>query len=54
MTRTYIVPAIVAITIVMVGYANWRDARERGLAPPKRAQRLSASEGGTTRDDRTA
>jgi tetratricopeptide (TPR) repeat protein len=65
MTQKYIVPIVIAITIVMVAYANWRVARppelaqtlrasERGPASPKLAQRLMASEGGpvaTTRED---
>lgn len=47
MTQKYIVPSIIAITVVMVAFANWRDARES--APPvlSAPPRLEA----TTRSD---
>lgn len=40
MTQKYIVPTVIAITLVMVAYANWRVT----LVPPKLAQMPVASE----------
>ena len=47
MTQKYIVPSIIAITVVMVAFANWRDARDS--APP--ALSAPARIEATTRSD---